>query len=612
MTERYIVELEQTNQHFYTERDWQKLTHDASDIAEANSYAGTHFSLDDKPHRPGDYGVKTTIIESTLWQWLYTTHLRVGYKLTLTGKDSPLSPGPYSSLPVEVIVAVGWVLKSYLNLDSLLFGLIQQLETASTQAQEGKPDLAITMMFGSGHHRTLPPSEPSGQRPSGATTHPKASFNSPLNTDYGDDKRGPQEDLHTLDLNCFVYPCRGICILRQSSDSSWLAESSLNSGQSSCPHLTNAQCLRCIGYFDPLNASDSSPLKTLDDFPANQLQCVFDRLVYPQPQGIDSNPAYGRNFSDGVALDGVALDGVALDGVASKSMDAGADYKTEAVGQAACKLIVIGEHGQRRPCEIVCKSATALSVHIRKDHSGQQTCDVPLVGEDGQPRPCGKVYKNALVLSSHKSKVHSGLKACDVSVIGEDGRLQPCGTVCQNALALRNHKGRLHTGQQTCDMLVVGNDGQSGPCGEVLRNAIELTYHKNRVHSSQQICGVMLIAKDGQQQPCGKVCKNSWRLSDHKRKEHSGQKTCDMIVVGEDGQQRPCGKLCKSSKALTDHKRNIHGGQKTCDEIMLGEDGQPQPCGKVCQNHQALSNHKKRHRKRKLADAAKYNDLSSK
>ncbi|WP_257275407.1 ankyrin repeat domain-containing protein, partial [Endozoicomonas sp. SESOKO4] len=86
------------------------------------------------------------------------------------------------------------------------------------------------------------------------------SFNSFLYSDSADGNGGPQQSLHSLDLNCFVSPCHGVCQFRPSSDSSETTEWPINFAehstghtattpeQSSCPHLYNGHCSECTGH----------------------------------------------------------------------------------------------------------------------------------------------------------------------------------------------------------------------------------------------------------------------------------------------------------------------------------------------------------------------------
>ncbi|WP_257292090.1 hypothetical protein [Endozoicomonas sp. ONNA1] len=117
LTERHIVELEQNtaypNHSYSIKRGRYTLSGNLSVIAHTNGYTEPDSLPDDKPHKSGGYGVKTPLNEPISWQWLYATSLLVGYQLILTTKDTSLSSIPFSWLPMEVAIIVGWLLKSH-------------------------------------------------------------------------------------------------------------------------------------------------------------------------------------------------------------------------------------------------------------------------------------------------------------------------------------------------------------------------------------------------------------------------------------------------------------------------------------------------------------------
>lgn len=132
-TERFIIELEQKavfpNLSVSIERDWHTLPDNLSEVFDTNDYAGLDFRSDDKPNRPGSYGVR---------------------------------------LPVEVVVAAGWLLESNLTNDFMLFNPIQQQEATSTQTQGDQPFATITMMLRSvDDQQSHQPSESSSQQAPG-------------------------------------------------------------------------------------------------------------------------------------------------------------------------------------------------------------------------------------------------------------------------------------------------------------------------------------------------------------------------------------------------------------------------------------------------------------
>ncbi|WP_422137021.1 hypothetical protein [Endozoicomonas sp. ALD040] len=572
----------------------------ASDIVDTDGYAGS----DEKRHRHYGYRVRTTAIESISWQWLYATNLMAAYELILITKGNLLISNPDLWLSVEV-VAIDWLLKKYWNPDSSALNPIEQQVTPML-TQGDLPFATITTMFGSGDNQKLhPPSKSSGRRAHAAITQFTSSFCNPLYSRSGDGNEGPHHHSHTLSLNCFVHPCRGICRFRPSPDNTEPPEWLLNTlecsmghkqatpTQSSCPHLADGHCFSCI---DHLDSGQLFELKVHDSYrhPANS-----------------SNPA---------------------DGVASGQMSPWATHTADATGppnhdgsitrnsylpfartihrqkslsdhQRICGVKLVSEDGLQRPCGTVCKNAQALTDHKRRDHSGQQSCGLPVVGMDGLQRTCGKICKNIQALMSHKRAAHTGPQICNLPVTEKDGQPQPCGKLCKNSEALSDHKSRYHSRQQTCYVTMTGEDGQQRLCGKVCKNVRVLSSHKSRYHSGQQTCGLTLVGEDGQQRSCGAVCKNAQALSQHKRREHIGEQTCTLSIIGKDGLQRPCGKICKSPLSLASHRRIFHTGQKTCDVNVIGGDGLPGPCGKICKNAQALSDHKNRaHTKQKICE----------
>ncbi|WP_422473985.1 hypothetical protein [Endozoicomonas sp. ALB032] len=550
-----------------------------SNISERNCFKTPDLPCDDKRQKFFSYEIKTTLIESISRQLLYATNLLVAFELIMTSKAPPLSATSYSWLPIEGVVTVGWLLKSYWNPDSPLFQPFEQSEMRLTQ---GNQPFAITiMMHGSGYNQQQPHQqsqlpESSGQQAPQANSRPTSAFTNPLSSGSGDGFEDPQQHAHTLGIDCFVHPCHGVCNFRPSSESIGSTERVLKSeesltspagataGQNLCPH--NSLCHRCIRHSDSAN-------ETSNNLFAIQLQFTSGQLF--QGHGIDDNPV-----------------------------------NTTAPVPVPCNLTILDEDGQLRNCEKVYKSAFSLLNHKRAYHSGKKTCLALVVGKDGQLRPCGKVCKNASTLGYHKRKTHTGQQTCDVIVVKEDGQERPCRKVCKNADALSNHKKNAHSGQRTCDVTVVDENGQLRPCGKVLKNAGLLSSHKRDAHTEQETCDVIVVGEGHQQRPCGRVCKNAKALSSHKTGCHSGQKTCAVLVISKDGKPQLCGRVFKNAYILSDHKQRKHSGQKTCDVTLVGKDGQPRPCGKVFKNAKTLSVHKRMHRKRKPVDTNQKDSLS--
>ncbi|WP_257281463.1 MULTISPECIES: hypothetical protein [unclassified Endozoicomonas] len=632
MTGHYIVELEQTrifpNQSFFVKR-----VGNPSDTTNTKDYAGPDSSPDDKPRRSWGHGVETTIIEAISWQSVYATGL-----LTLTIKDAPPGAAAYSWLPLEVLVDIIWLLKSHLNIKSSSFDLIEQQE-----ASQDDPFATITMVLGSGHsQQSYQPSKSSGQHATEAAADPADSFVSRLYSGSGSGNGNPQQHLHTLGLDCFIHPCRGVCQFRPSSDSREPSERPLDSGKSSCPHLVNGHCFRCMGHFDPvyitypMNADADYTTDAADqlnynvNFLSNAVGVsTINELILPQslPEEVGICDTLGQLTSlfetsetHQTTIESSQLGQSSSHLYHTVTEQALSDHKLKFhSGQLSCEKTVIGKNGQQQLCGKVCKSYKALWEHKKRAHTGPQTCDGIVVSEDGQ-QPCGMVCKNAQALVEHKRKFHSGQRpTCEATVVGKDGQQHSCGKVFNNSRALWDHKRRAHTGPQACNETVVGGDGQQQPCGKVCKNTQALFDHKRLFHNKHQpTCEATLVGENGQQQSCGKVCKNNRALWHHKRIAHSGPQTCDLTVVRENGQQQPCGKVCKNAQALSLHKRkshsrhksNAHCEQQTCNATLVGEDGQLQPCRQLCNSATALSKHKRRHRKRKPVDVDQDNHLS--
>ncbi|WP_257287776.1 MULTISPECIES: hypothetical protein, partial [unclassified Endozoicomonas] len=73
------------------------------------------------------------------------------------------------------------------------------------------PFAAIIMVPGSGSdQRQYPPSDSTGQQAQGATARPSGSFSNSFNSVSAGGSGGSQQHLHTLGLDCFVFPCHGV------------------------------------------------------------------------------------------------------------------------------------------------------------------------------------------------------------------------------------------------------------------------------------------------------------------------------------------------------------------------------------------------------------------
>ncbi|WP_422411024.1 MULTISPECIES: hypothetical protein [unclassified Endozoicomonas] len=568
MTRRHVVEFEQDasflKQNFSIRLEQPTLSDDLSNIADINGYTEQDWLFEIKRQKPFYFRVKTTFTGSISWQFLYATHLLVDCELKLKTRSAPLYSSPYSWIPItEAAITAVWLIKSYWNPASTLFKPVVR-HSAYILTQVDYLFATITMMFGSRHDQPQDQSSKSSTQTAPQTTsHRIHSFTSTLNTDYGDGNKDPLRHLHSMGLNCYIFPCFGVCLLRQSSDSRGYAERSLNDGESS------------------LNYTGETAERNALHHLANRYRLSYMSQLDPllQAHGMGGNPANNCNPAGGVA---------------SNSMSSEPVDTTDAVGQLTCDVAVVKKDGQLQPCGTICKNSRSLSSHKSSIHSGQRTCEVTVVGKNGQLRPCGKVCKNKRALWDHKGNLHTGQKTCAMIVVGEDNQPRPCGKVCNSARNLSYHKRDSHCEKKICDLTVVGKNGQLRPCGKICKNNQYLQIHKKCIHSGQQTCDEVVVSKDGKPQPCGKVCRNAKTLLVHKRSTHSGQQTCDATVIGEDGQPQPCGKLCKSIQALSDHKNRNHCKQATCNVTVIGENNQKQPCGKVCKNTRVLSSHKSR------------------
>lgn len=90
-TRHFVVELDKNTgspkQSFSVKPDRRTLPCNPSDMANTESDSPP----DEKPHGLSGFALRTTLIGSITWQWLYATNLLVGYELILTIKDAPLS-----------------------------------------------------------------------------------------------------------------------------------------------------------------------------------------------------------------------------------------------------------------------------------------------------------------------------------------------------------------------------------------------------------------------------------------------------------------------------------------------------------------------------------------
>ncbi|WP_257281027.1 hypothetical protein [Endozoicomonas sp. ISHI1] len=228
LTRHFVVEHKQTSESFSIKHNLNSLLGNPTHLADTNDYAWAVLPSDDKSHRLDGYTLKTTFIESISWQLLYATNLLVAYELFLTTHDAALSGKTYSWIPEEAFVAVGWLLKSYWNPDSVMFNPRDQLK-----ASQDDPFAINTMMLpGQSQQQSdqqNPPSESSGQQTPGATAHVRGSVKRRLSSGSGRDNEGFEQEQHTLGLECYVDSCHGVCKFRKLSNSTESAEEPPNS-----------------------------------------------------------------------------------------------------------------------------------------------------------------------------------------------------------------------------------------------------------------------------------------------------------------------------------------------------------------------------------------------
>ncbi|WP_422137217.1 hypothetical protein [Endozoicomonas sp. ALC020] len=427
LTRRFIVELQPDSdspyQSFSLKPDHHHtLSGNPSNVADASHFAGSDSLPDEKRHYPYDYGIKTTIIESISWQWLYATKLLIAYEMILHTQDSPLYSNPYSWPPIEAFITVGLLLKSYWNPDSPLFNPMGQQEAALMLTQEEYPFVINTMASDSGadqqhDQKHGQPAASSDQQASGTTTRLRGTITSHPPSDSGDGNGDPEHQQHTFGLNCLADSCNGVCKFRQSGarPKQW---SRLNedSDRQSVPSRK-------------VRLSSSLTRLPPTSLPATTAQAL---------------PVYQNRDN---------------------------------TGQQTCHRIVVGPNGRLMLCGTICQNAQILMDHKRRFH--QNTCYETMIGPDGQLRPCGAVFQDARTMMYHKARCHSGQRFCDITVVRQDGQQRPCAKLFPNSQSLSVHKSRCH--RHTCEVIVAWPDNQRRPCGRHFRSAQDLMTHK-RIH----------------------------------------------------------------------------------------------------------------------------------
>ncbi|WOG26840.1 hypothetical protein [Endozoicomonas sp. 8E] len=431
LTRRFVVELQSDSDSPYLSFSLKPGRHhtssgNPSDIADASRFAGSDLPPDDKRHYPYDYGIKTTIIESISWQWLYATKLLIAYEMILRTQDTPLNSNLYSWPPVEAFITVGLLLKSYWNPDSPLFNPMGQQEAASMLTQGEYPFVINTMASGSGadqqydQQQGQPPAS-SDQQASGTvsvtTTRLGGTITSHLHSDSGDGNGDPEHQQHTFGLHCLADNCNGVCKFRQSGarPKQWSRLNEGSDGQSAASRKVRFSF-------------------SLTRLPPNSLPAATAQAM----------PVYQNRDN---------------------------------TGQQTCHRIVVGPNGRLMLCGTICQNTQILTDHKRRFH--QKTCYETMIGPNGQLRRCGMVFQNAKTMTDHKRRCHPGQRFCDVTVVRQDGQQRPCAKAFPNGQSLSIHKSRYH--RHCCDVIVVWPDNQQRPCGRGFRSAQDLMTHK-RTH----------------------------------------------------------------------------------------------------------------------------------
>ncbi|WOG28475.1 hypothetical protein [Endozoicomonas sp. 8E] len=231
LTGRFVVEFQQdesfSKDSFSIKPDQHTLPGDPFYPADTNSCAESTFPPDDHPLNLEGYGVKTAFFESIYWPLIHAAHFLVANELMMTTSDAALNAKPYSRIPLEVFVTVGWLLERYWNKDSPQFNPVDQPETD----QEHPFEITTMMLPGRGQQQSgpqnssqqNPPSASSGQQASGSTTQLRGPPFWLRFSGSGGGNQGPEQHRHTYGFNCYVGSCHGVCQVQPPSGSSGLA-----------------------------------------------------------------------------------------------------------------------------------------------------------------------------------------------------------------------------------------------------------------------------------------------------------------------------------------------------------------------------------------------------
>ncbi|WP_257282177.1 hypothetical protein [Endozoicomonas sp. ISHI1] len=449
-TRHYVVELGQDGSSpmgIFSIRSGQHTFPDTpSHLVDTNAYTEAILPSEDKPHRLGSYGVKTSFIKSVSWQLIYATSVLVAYDLAMTTDDAAPGAKPYSWIPVEAFFAVGWLSGSYWNTDSPLFIPIDKPE-----AGQDDPFAINTMMLPANGQQQRQQreerTESSIQQASGASTFTGA-LTGPLSSGSGDGNDGPEQHQHTLGLDCRVSPCKGICIFRPASSRIELAEGWLNSMDSTAvgggaePEQSSFHDVP-DRYYSAWDYCDAVIHFDLDNAFDNVIGNQRDHYFYVTGR-FDNNPTNRQRPIDSMSV-----------GAASTAEE---PIRDETVTR---------DDRQHQPCGKVFRSDKALQGQLREYNNRQRR------------------LRKFIMDDMAKNKGHSYLKVCEDKVLWRDGQRRKCGAVFDNAQCLLDHKRSNHK-PQICDETVAGGNNQQ-PCGIVCEDFEELIHHKQFDHRGKHL-----------------------------------------------------------------------------------------------------------------------------
>ncbi|WP_422474041.1 hypothetical protein [Endozoicomonas sp. ALB032] len=361
LTERYIVELQQNtdspDKSFSNQQHYPRtLPKNPSIITKINNYEGSDSPANNIPPGPCGYGLHTAIIESISWHVLYATHALVAYDLTLTTKDVYINSNTYSWLP---FIVVGLLLSSYWNPDSPMFNPVGQQELS-----QDYPFVINTMMLSPGDNQQQGQlSESSTQQASGTTTRLRGIISSRQHSDSGGGDGEPQQNQHTLGLNCFANNCNGVCKFRQSgARPKTRSRLYRNSEPQSLPSEKVGFSFSLTQTLSPSPgaSSETQPITTQT---TELSQLDHSRRESPQEARASITPP-----------------------------------PVSRLWKRFCAAL-----GRNQPDFSQTGTVKAASGNQKRYRTEPETCDLP---EDQRPRPCRRLCKNARQLSKQTRIVH--------------------------------------------------------------------------------------------------------------------------------------------------------------------------------------------------------------